>query len=59
MARTTLSHPAPDADALAVRRHEATARHSLRVGTILDQRTDLQGVLDLADLVRDAARWAA
>jgi hypothetical protein len=58
MARSTVPSPA-DADALAVRRHAATAHHSLRVGTILDQRSDLQGVLDLADLVHDAARWAA
>ena len=41
------------------RRHEATARLSLSVGTLLDQREELRGVLDLADLVRDAARWAA
>ena len=51
-------HPRPESD-LMQRRHEATARHTLSVNTLLDQREELRGVVGLADLVRDAARWAA
>jgi hypothetical protein len=41
------------------RRREASVRHSRYVQELLDRRADLQGVSKLADLISDAARWAA
>jgi len=48
-----------DTDPKVVRRREASARFVMEVNEILDRRTELQGVLDLADLIHDGARWAA
>jgi hypothetical protein len=41
------------------RRREASVRYSRYVQDLLDRRADLQGVSKLADLMSDAARWAA
>jgi hypothetical protein len=41
------------------RRREASVRYSRYVQDLLDRRADLQGVSKLADLISDAARWAA
>jgi hypothetical protein len=46
-------------DPNSVRRREASARHVLEVYALLDRRTELQGVLGLADLIHDGSRWAA
>ena len=54
-----LDTPAEDIDPRAARRREATARFVQDVNLLLDRRTDLQGVLGLADLIHDGARWAA
>jgi hypothetical protein len=52
--------PAVDeTDPRVERRREASARFVLEVNEILDRRTELQGVLGLADLIHDGARWAA
>ena len=51
--------PAADTDPRAVRRRKASARFVLEVNVLLDRRTELQGVLGLADLIHDGARWAA
>ena len=48
-----------DTDPKVVRRRQASARFVMEVNEILDRRTELQGVLDLADLIHDGARWAA
>ena len=48
-----------DLDPKVARRREASARFVMEVNEILDRRTELQGVLDLADLIHDGARWAA
>jgi len=55
-----LETPAEDeTDPKVVRRREASARFVMEVNEILDRRRELQGVLDLADLIHDGARWAA
>jgi hypothetical protein len=41
------------------RRREAAIRYRRHVQDLLDRRADLQGVSRLADLMSDAARWAA
>jgi hypothetical protein len=41
------------------RRREASVRYSRYVQDLLERRSDLQGVSKLADLISDAARWAA
>ena len=51
--------PEDDTDPRVVRRRQATARFVLEVNVLLDRRTELQGVLGLADLIHDGARWAA
>jgi hypothetical protein len=48
-----------ETDPKVVRRREASARFVMEVNEILDRRTELQGVLGLADLIHDGARWAA
>jgi hypothetical protein len=48
-----------ETDPRVVRRRQATARFVLEVNVLLDRRTELQGVLGLADLIHDGARWAA
>jgi len=48
-----------ETDPKVLRRREASARFVMEVNEILDRRTELQGVLDLADLIHDGARWAA
>jgi hypothetical protein len=52
-------HIAEDTDPRVVRRREASARFVQEVNDLLDRRTELQGVLGLADLIHDGARWAA
>jgi len=54
-----LETSADDTDPRSARRREASARFVLEVNVLLDRRTDLQGVLGLADLIHDGARWAA
>jgi hypothetical protein len=48
-----------DTDEVALRRREATARHTRHVNALLDRKPELHGVVRLADLIHDAARWAA
>jgi hypothetical protein len=50
---------ADEIDPQLVRRRDASARFVLEVNEILERRTELQGVLRLADLIHDGARWAA
>jgi hypothetical protein len=47
-----------DVEPHVLRRREASARFVLEVNDLLDRRTELQGVLGLADLIHDGARWA-
>ncbi|WP_134741755.1 hypothetical protein [Nocardioides sp. 503] len=48
-----------DAIARAVRRHDATLRHWSGVNVLLERRTDLGGVVAMADLIHESVRWAA
>ena len=41
------------------RRREASVRYRRHVQDLLDRRTDLLGVSQLADLISDSTRWAA
>jgi len=45
-------------DTRSTHRRETGARFVRDVSLLLDRRTDLQGVLGLADLIHDGARWA-
>lgn len=40
-------------------REASTARHWQSVNQLLDRRSDLHGVVKMADLIHDAVRWAA
>lgn len=59
---TTMNTPGTSTDATvqkAVRRHEATMRHSSGVAVLLERRSDLEGVVPMADLIAESVRWAA
>ncbi len=45
--------------AAASRRAESTARQRQSVDVLLEHRSDLEGVVPMVDLIRDAVHWAA
>jgi len=62
--RTLPPHAGPAGDLDAVdrslaRRMALRDRHAQRLAQLMDARTDLRGVNQLADFVDDAIRWSA
>lgn len=59
MPRTYLSQTAVRESESAAARLVAQAQHANRLTVLLDERSELRGVVALADLVGEAVRWSA
>lgn len=51
--------PDRDLDRLREQRDQLRLRHAQRLTSLMEERSDLRGVLALADYFDDAVRWSA